>query len=372
VAETIDRRGRAQLKVSPPDEVRLAVIGVGAIGQVHVSKVLESDFARLVSVSDYSPHGEEVAARFGVPNRRDYRDVLADEPEGVIISVPNESHREVAAFFATSKVHLLIEKPLAESLEAGKAIIAAARAGNVHLLIGHHRRHNNLVHAARRLVQERIGVLLATNTLLTMRKPDSYYDLDWRRGSAAGPLLVNAIHEVDLLRTICGEISAVQATGDNLARGYGFDDTLAIGVRYESGAIGTMVVSDSTPSPWSWESSVAEGLGFPTYEVDYTMFLGSEGSLSFPSLKLWHYQDADAVPGWNSLLTTWTCDVEPNDPYRDQVDHFAAVIRGIVPPLVAGEDALRSLAVIEAIRESSAQGSTVSLMSILDGRTSGS
>lgn len=347
--------------------VGLAVIGTGAIGRVHVSKVSESDSARLVSVSDPSPRGEEIAAKYGVPNRPDYRDVLADEPDGVIISVPNEMHHDVAAFFAASGVHLLVEKPLADSVAAGKAIVAAAGAADVHLLVGHHRRHNRVVPAARSLVQERIGVLLATNTLLTLHKTDMYYELEWRRGPTAGPLLVNVIHEIDLLRTICGEIAAVQAMGSDLARGFEFDDTLAIALRYESGALGTLVVSESTPSPFSWEASVAEGLGFPTYRVDYTTIFGTDGSLSFPSLKLWHYREGELERGWNSLLTTSIREIEANDPYRDQIDNFAGVIRGVAAPVVDGADALRSLAVTEAIRESSSTGSLVRVASILDG-----
>lgn len=353
--------------MSPPSEIRLAVIGIGDIGRVHVSRILESDTARLVSVSDPSPRGEKLAARLGVPNRPNYRDVLADRPEGVIIAVPNALHREVATFFASAGVHLLVEKPLAESVAEGKAIVAAARAADVHLLVGHHRRHNNLVPEARALVQEQIGVLLATNSLLTMRKPDSYYDPEWRRGREAGPLLVNVIHEVDLLRTICGEISAAQSMGSNMARGFQFDDTLAIALRYGSGAVGTMVVSESTPSPWSWESTVAEGLGFTTYGVDYTVFFGSEGALSFPGLRLWQYEDADAEPGWTSPLATTEKSFEPNDPYRDQVENFTAVIRGTAAPVVDGTDALRSLAVVEAIWESSVSGSIVRLESILAG-----
>lgn len=343
-----------------PTEVRLAVVGLGNIGQVHLAKIMESESARLVAVSDPTAKGDELAAGLGVPNRTDYRDLVADRPEGVVVAVPNALHREIAVFFASSGVHLLVEKPLAESAAAGRTIVAAARDGGVELLVGHHRRHNNLVPAARRLVRERIGILLATNSLLTLRKPDSYYDEAWRRGPEAGPLLVNVIHEIDNLRTICGEISAVQSSGSSLARGFEFDDTLAIVLRYESGAVGTMTVSESTPSPWSWEASVGEGLGFSRYGQDNTVILGTEGSLSFPSLRLWHFQDAEE-PGWSSQLTTTDFGVDPNDPYLDQIEDFARVIRGLTAPVVEGSDALRSLAVIEAINEAGVTGSTVTV-----------
>lgn len=344
--------------------MRLAVVGLGNIGEIHVSKVAESGSAHLVSVSDPTERGDEFAVRLGIPNRADYRDVLDDDPEAVIISVPNELHREIATFFASSGVHLLVEKPLAESVAAGRAIVDAAEAGGVHLLVGHHRRHNNLVVAARRLVKERIGTLLATNSLVTMRKPDSYYDIGWRRGRNAGPLPVNVIHEIDNLRTISGEIAAVQAAASNLARGFEFEDTIAIALEYDSGAVGTVTVTESTPSPWSWEASVVEGISYPTYGQDHAVFLGTEGSLSFPSLKLWHFHDADE-PGWMSPLTTSDFETKPNDPYLDQIENLTRTIRGLGSPVVDGLDALRSLAVVEAIREAGATGSRVRIASVL-------
>lgn len=350
---------------APSDPVRLAVIGVGDVGRVHAARIMASGCVRLVAVSDPSPTGREVAEALGVPNRPDYRNVLDDRPDGVIVSVPNALHAEIADFFASAGVHLLVEKPLAESLGSARAILAAAREGGVQLLVGHHRRHNRLVAAARSLVQERLGVLLATNSLVTMRKPDRYYDADWRRAGGAGPLLVNVIHEVDLLRTVCGEISAVQGTGRDLARGFDFDDTLAVLIHYASGAVGTIVVSESTPSPWSWEASVAEGMGFHTYGTSYSTFLGKEGSLSFPDLRLWHYPDGETEPGWTSTLSVSNFGAESNDPYLDQIVHFSRVIRGVEPPLVDGEDGLRNLAVIEAIRMAAAEGFVVSVDRIL-------
>ena len=126
-----------------------------------------------------------------------------------------------------------------------------------------------------------------------------------------------------------------------------------------------MVVCESTPSPWSWEASVSEGLGFPTYGMSSSMVFGTEGSLSFPDLQVWRYPKSVPEPGWFSSLIVSTSTVESNDPYLDQIEHFARVIRGMEPPLVDGDDALRSLAVIEAIRTASTTDSLVSVGSML-------
>ena len=63
-----------------------------------------------------------------------------------------------------------------------------------------------------------IGRLVATNAMVTMRKPDSYYEPEWRRSAGAGPLLVNLVHEVDLQRAVCGDIDRVQAASAKVGR----------------------------------------------------------------------------------------------------------------------------------------------------------
>ena len=108
---------------NPADPVRLAVIGVGDIGRVHAAKIVESDATRLVALSDPSPSGREAAVKFGVRNRSDYRQVLEDRPDGVIVSVPNALHAEVAEFFASAGVSLLVEKPLADSVDSEQEFV---------------------------------------------------------------------------------------------------------------------------------------------------------------------------------------------------------------------------------------------------------
>ena len=118
---------------------------------------------------------------------------------------------------------------------------------------------------------------------------------------------------------------------------------------FESGALGTLVISESTPSPWSWEASVSDGMGYHNAGQDHARFIGTEASLSFPSLMLWHYGDGEHEPGWRSPLLTSTVSVERTNPYIDQIAHFARVVRGHEAPLVSGADGLRSLAVVDAV-----------------------
>lgn len=326
----------------------MAVVGTGRIGIVHANLIAAGDETTLAGVASLDDP-PTVASTLGVPHCADYRDLIDLDLDGVVIAAPNHLHLEMGRFFAEHGIHLLVEKPIADTLEHGRALCDAASGCGVKLLVGQHRRYNNLVREAGRMVATQIGRLMATNTMLTVRKPDSYYEVTWQRSESAGPLLVNLIHEVDILRTVCGEIDRVQASGAKLARTFDFDDTAVILLEYRNGALGTMVVSESTPSPWSWEASVDDGLGFHHSGADYSKFLGSEAALSFPSLTRWSYDNADGEPGWHLPLQATPTQVERNNPYADQISHFARVIRGLEEPIVPGEDALRSLAVVVAV-----------------------
>jgi predicted dehydrogenase len=320
----------------------------------------------LVAIADIDPAAAATSGALGVPLESDYRHLVDRDVDGVVVAVPNHLHLEVGSFFAEHGVHILVEKPLTDTIDAGHRLCAVAAQYDVHLLVGQHRRHNNLVRVAADVVRHRLGRLVATNAMVTMRKPDSYYEPEWRRGAAAGPLLVNLIHEVDLQRAVCGEIERVQAVATSIGRQFAFDDTAAVLVHFTSGAVGTIVISESTPSPWSWEASVSEGMGFHNAGQDNARFIGTDASLSFPSLTLWSYDPADGEPGWRSPLHARRVDVERNNPYVDQLGHFARVISGLEPPLVSGPDGLRSLAVVAAVTEAARTGAPVEVDELLD------
>ena len=347
------------------EPVRIGVVGTGTIGRRHAMLAAELGEVTLVGISGLDDGAPALADQVGVPLHTDYRDLIGRGVEGVVVATPNELHLEVAAYFAAQGVQVLVEKPLADTVAAGVELCAVAARHGVHLLVGHHRRFHALVTAAADVVAHRVGRLVATSSMVTMRKPDSYYELAWRRSAAAGPLLVNLVHEVDLLRAVCGEIDRVQSAAGRLVRPFAFDDTAAVLLQYRSGALGTVVVTESTPSPWSWEASAADGMGFHHAGCDHLQFVGTAAALGFPSMTLWSYDPADGEPGWLSPLHRSTIAVAVNDPYREQLAHFARVVRGSEPPRVPGCDGLRSLAVVAAVVEAARTGSAVDVDDVL-------
>ena len=165
----------------------------------------------------------------------------ADKPEGVIVATPNQVHVENGLECVAAGVPVLVEKPIADDVASAIRLVEAAEARGVPLLVGHHRRHNPMIQAAKRAIEAgRLGAVLAVHGFCWFFKPDDYFDVSWRREKGAGPVLVNLIHDVDNLRYLCGEIVAVHAFESNAVRKHAVEETAVIALRFSSGVLGTV------------------------------------------------------------------------------------------------------------------------------------
>ena len=334
--------------------VRLAVIGAGLVGSKHAALIDAHDTCSLVGVCDVDRGRSSVADKFNVPFYLEIEKLLENErPQGVIISTPNGHHASAAEVCARRSVHVLIDKPIADSLDAADRIVKVADEAGIQVLVGHHRRHSPFVQEARSIVSGgTLGRLVAVSMLWTLMKPADYYDVDWRcRRPSGGPTLINLVHELDSLRFICGEMLQVYAHSSSAVRKLDVEDSVSISISFANGAVGTVLASDTTPSPWSYEATTGENpLYFQTDENCYHFF-GTLGSLAFPQLQLWHYP-YDDQRGWHHPLEKVNRSVTPADPLRSQLEHFCRVVRGEENPIVDGREGSRSLAVALAVLDS--------------------
>jgi predicted dehydrogenase len=199
----------------------------------------------------------------------------------------------------------------------------------------------------------RLGKILALQGSFWLMKPDSYYEPAWRRAKGAGPILLNLIHDVDLFRALCGEITAVQALSSNALRGHEVEETAAILLRFANGALGTVTVSDAVTAPWSWEMTTGENPAYPRQEQACYQIGGTHGALSLPQLEVWWNPGAR---GWWEPLARERVPYVPEDPLVLQIRHFCDVIRSGAAPIMSGREGLATLRVIEAIQRATTTG----------------
>jgi len=335
---------------------KIAVVGAGLVGQRHIAAMAQS--ARIELVAIVEPKG---AACVQAPVYDSLEKMFAAQKvDGVILSTPTDLHLEGAIMCLNRGVPVLVEKPLAATVAQAVEIANASIRTNVPVLVGHHRRHNPIIQKAAAMIRDgAVGQVRVAQSTCWFYKPDDYFETaPWRKASGAGPISVNLVHDVDLLRAFCGEVVSVQAQMAPSLRGFENEDLAAAVLRFESGAICTVSVSDSVVAPWSWEMTSGEYPIYPVTDQSCYMIGGSEGSLSIPDLRLWR-NDGDKS-WWNAISAT-TAPRDASDPLLNQINHFADVIQGLAAPLVSAEQGVRTMQVIEAIQIAARTQTTVSI-----------
>ena len=324
------------------------------MGSRHVEIVHSFDGCELVGVCDLNPDLQAIADQSGVPFFQDIGEMLdRTQPDGAILATQSAAHVETFEACARRGVHALIEKPVADTTEAALRIAELADATNTKVLVGHHRRHNPLVKAAHDIVTDgEIGDLLAVSMMWTLMKPDDYFDIPWRSVRPdGGPVLINLVHELDILRYICGEIDQIFAQGRSKARGFEVEDSVSISLTFRNGAVATILGTDAATAPWSYEATTGENpLYFNVPENSY-YFTGTDGALAFPQMELWKYPDRQRR-GWQHPMEKAAVAVKRADSLTLQLAHFCDVVGGTRPPLVDARDGARSLAAALAVLES--------------------
>lgn len=339
--------------------LRIGIIGAGYIGKRHLAWLRQQPDCLVAGVADPTEAARAWCAEAGVDWSADYRDLLDRDLDGVIVGTPNATHLPIGLDCIARKLPMLMEKPLAETVAAATELAAAAKRAAVPVLVGHYRRHNPEVVAAKRLIETgAIGRLVAVSLRLAFFKPDGYFAPEWRRTAGGGPVLINFIHDIDALRFLCGEVASVQATYSSAVRGHPVEDTAAITMTLANGALVTALLSDTVASPYSWDLNAAEDAVYPVYGKDPYLIGGTEGSLALPKLRMWSYRGAK---GWHEPISEAACPVEPGDAYLLQAAHFLHVVRGEEAPVVSAIDATKTQIVADAIAEAASTGRRIEI-----------
>ncbi|KAF9739973.1 hypothetical protein PMIN02_000516 [Paraphaeosphaeria minitans] len=339
--------------------VKLAIVGTGLIGPRHAEAIIRDANAELLCIVDSNPAAKAVAEKFGCAYYASIQVMLASaQPDGALVCTPNHTHVAIERIAQGRNSYGAFGLP--HVIHSNCTQVDCAEASGRHLLIGHHRRFNRHVAAAKNALPS-LGKIVAVNGLWTIYKPPEYFEppMEWHRAESAGPVLINLIHDVDILHYWFGPIVRVSAEKIMSQRGHPAEEGAAITLRFANGIVGTFLLSDAVVSPHNFECGTGENPTIPAEGRDAYRIFGSEGSLSFPDMTKWTYAGQRS---WTEPLVCEHVDVpHANIPFELQVELFVAVIKSEEAPSCSGVDGLRAVMVCEAVKKSIAGGCPVEI-----------
>ncbi|MCK4251282.1 Gfo/Idh/MocA family oxidoreductase [candidate division WOR-3 bacterium] len=175
------------------EDINVAVIGVGNMGRHHARVYAEIEGVNLVAVADRNKHiGQKIARKF---NCRYYSDFLklinSEKIDAATIAVPTSLHKNVAIACIDKQIPILIEKPIAESIQSAQKIINKSKKNNIAVCIGHIERYNPVVQELKKLIkQNRFGRIISINSKRVGLYPPRVSDVD--------VIIDLAVHDIDV------------------------------------------------------------------------------------------------------------------------------------------------------------------------------
>jgi len=315
--------------------LRLGLVGLGSMGRNHLRVISNHPETILAAVADPDTAALETAA--GAPGTRRFADPLEmirqADLDGVVIAAPTTAHMPLALAAIDRGVAVLVEKPLAATVDDGLAIVAAARKRNVRVQIGHVERYNPAVLEMGRLL--RAG-WLSTIYAITSRRAGPFP----ARIRDVGVTVDLGTHDVDILCWIAGE-RPVRVYAETAQRLHATHEDLTFGLmHFPSGATGFLDVDWLTPAKRRSLVAVGEeGM----FELDYLT-----QRLTFTRSNI---ERPQMIAGY---ATTFAGDVaeipiDNIEPLRAQLDEFVRVLRTGERPYVDAEDGLWAVAIANGL-----------------------
>ncbi len=304
------------------DRLRVAVIGVGYLGQHHARLLAGMRDVDLVGIVDTKPgRAVEVGSRFGAPAFNDQRELPLDGLDAATIAVPTISHLDVALPLIDAGVSVLVEKPLAPSLAEADRLIEAANRRGIVLAAGHTERFNPAVVAALPFVSD--PRFVEVHRLGTF--PERSLDID--------VVFDLMIHDLDLLLTaVKSEVASIEAIGVNVLTPR--TDIANVRLRFASGCIANVTASrisrDKVRKLRFFQRQSYVSIDYASQEAEIYRLVAQNGRPGIEGGKL---------------------DVQRDEPLRAELADFVDAVRHRRAPGVSGQAGREALALATRVAE---------------------
>ena len=292
------------------------MIGVGYLGRFHAQKYAQLPVCELVAVVDGREEVRKaVAGELGTQALADYRGLLG-KVDAVSVVTPTPAHFEIADAFLAAGAHVLVEKPITETPEQARALIAQAAKFNRILQVGHLERFNAAVLAAEPHI--------SSPRFMECTRLAPYKE----RGTDVNVVLDLMIHDIDLVQSLANsEIESIDAIGTPVFSGE--IDIANARIRFANGC-----VANTTASRVSMKTErklrIFEDAAYISLDLQQKI------------LTLIRKRDGEPQPG-QLPVNIEEANLEQGDALKSEIESFLGCIRNNKRPLVSGEDGLRAL-----------------------------
>jgi UDP-N-acetylglucosamine 3-dehydrogenase len=305
------------------DEVRVAVIGTGAMGKNHIRCLKELPFVKLTAVADPSPATLN-GAKGTVPVYETCEDLLATQAiDAAIVAAPTSCHFRIGKLLLEASVPTLIEKPLAASSSEALGLLELSRAKRTLLMVGHIERYNPAVVAAKRCIDG--GIL------------GDVVSISARRVGLAPPAVQNgnnvildmAVHDLDVITWLFGRLPITVLARAGHATGHTADDYADILMSF---GVSSGLIQANWLTPVRIRTLTITGTEAYA-ELDYVA----------QSLKIYRHKAFSGTASYEDLRTlagqiqAQDIAIEREEPLKGELRNFLDALRGIAPPVATAQ-----------------------------------
>ena len=336
--------------------VNFAIVGCGHIAKKHAEAITKAEGANLVAVCDTDQSKmEPFIEQYNVQGYTQLTEMLKNDEIHVInICTPSGFHANIAVESANAKKHIVVEKPIAMTLEDTDAIIHACKENDVKLSVVHPNRFRPvMIELKKAMDEQKLGKLSHANATVRWNRNDEYYNQAPWRGTKefdGGVLMNQAIHNLDLILWLMGDVEEVYSMEATRLRNIESEDISTGVIRFKNGALG-IVEAATTIYPSNLEETISVFGETGTIKVG-----GKTASL----VEHWNVQDmtAEAV---NDIVETVKNDPIGKPGHQCIIEDMVEAIKEDREPIVTGLDGRKALELVRAFYESASSNKPVKI-----------
>lgn len=324
--------------------IKVAVIGVGSMGENHARVYAHYEKTQLIAVADSNKEqAEKVAKKFNAKAYTDYKEMLEKEQlDAVSIAVPTGLHKDTAIYVLGKGINVLLEKPIAPTEEEAKEIIKCAKKNNAKLMIGHIERFNQaIIELKKRLEQGDLGEIYKIDVQRIGPFP--------QRISDVGVIIDLSVHDLDIIDYLINSAPTRIYAETQQKLHPQFEDSVTALLSYQNGVLAVLNINYLSPT----KTRVLKIFGEKgMFQVDYL------------NQELYFYENKSFVENHWSGVTEGEMKkiiIKKKEPLQVEIENFIWHISENTPPSVSGEQGLKVLTIARLLIKSAAKKEIIEL-----------